>query len=192
MSFFLRETGVSYQFNRIDTWEDRLDLKTKLNYKIPRQVSMYRIDLKWVGANLNNKIETGEPVHGFNNYYLQNCPNGINGVKTFKDLTYKNIYRNIDLHYYEKNGNLKYDYIINATTDYKQIRIRVEGADKIEIQKDGSIILNTEFGQITEDAPYAEQAGQKIEAYWKVDGNILSFELGNYNPNLPIILDPLI
>ena len=74
--------------------------------------------------------------------------NGVQFVKTYTGVTYKNIYKNIDLHYYEVNGQLKYDYLVAAGADYKQIVLEIEGAEKISINGKGELVLVTPLGKV--------------------------------------------
>ena len=89
------------------------------------QQTIYRIDLNWVNANKNLIPTTDQTLEGCNNYYLESCPSGALNVKSYTGVTLHNLYKGINLHYYEKQGQLKHDYIIAPNTDYKQIKLKV-------------------------------------------------------------------
>lgn len=173
MVYHLRNNGISYQLSR---------RKDKLN-------EIYRLDINWVNSNSVYQIKTDEVLNGFENFYNGNQP--VLNVRTFKGTTYKNIYNRIDLHYYDNAGDLKYDFIVAPFADYKKIKLEIEGAEAIELQADGSLILVTPFGNIVEGAPVVYQKGKKVEARWVVNKNTLTFEISNYNNTLPLIIDPL-
>jgi len=198
MVFHLRNDGISYQLNRVDTWklEDTLlnphhRMMPGENKKVPDQISIYRVDINWLNCNKNFTLQQDESLSGYANYYHEVCPNGVHEVKTYKGVTYRNIYNNIDLHYYEKEGSLKYDYIVSPHTDYKQIQLQIQGAEIISFQKDGSVLIKTPLGEISEGVPIAFQNGQKLSAKWVIKNNVLSFEIENYNPNLQLLIDPV-
>jgi hypothetical protein len=63
-----------------------------------------------------------------------------------------NIYDGIDIHYYfdkEEDGSIgfRYDFIVNPGADINQIKFKLEGADKYEINSDGELVLHTSFGE---------------------------------------------
>ena len=190
MAVHIKKTGVSYQLYRVDHYKEVEDLKTKEKRKEIAQQTIYRVDLNWVNANINFVRIEDEDLPGYNNYYLENCPNGALGVNSYKGVTLKNIFNGIDLHYYEKNGELKHDYLVAAHTDYEQIHVKVDGAE-ITINEDGSLLFNTPLGKIQEGKPIVFQNGKILNASWKIDGNILSFKIEDYNPNYPLIIDPV-
>jgi hypothetical protein len=192
MVFYLRNNGISYQLSRVDSWKEEKDNKFNEKIKVPDQSTLYRLDINWLNVNENIRVEKCKPLEGYNNYYLEVCPTGIHNVKSYKGVTYKNIYNNIDLHYYEKDGNLKYDYIVAPKADYKQIQLEIKGAKKIEVQNDGSIIFNTPLGQIQEEAPIVYQNGKKLKSKWIKKNNVLSFDVIGYNQSLPLLIDPAI
>ena len=199
MVFHLRNDGISYQLNRVDSWktEDTLfnphhRMMPGENKKVRDQISIYRIDINWLNCNKNFTLQPDDSLPGYSNYYHEVCPNGVHDVKTYKGVTYKNIYNNIDLHYYEKGGNLKYDYIVAPYTDYKQIQLQIEGAEKITLQKDGSVLIKTALGDIAEDAPIIYQDGAKLQSKWTLKNNILGFEVASYNPAYELIIDPVV
>ena len=173
MVYHLRNNGISYQLHR----------------KTEKQSEIYRLDVNWLNINSVNNIEKDEALPGYDNFYKGNTP--ALEVKTYNGVTYKNIYNNIDLHYYEKSGDLKYDYIVAPSADYKQIQIEIKGAEKIVTQPDGGLLLKTPFGDILEGAPLVYQNGKKLNAKWNVNHNTLSFDIDNYNPVLPLLIDPI-
>ncbi len=173
MVYHLRNNGISYQLtNRKDN-----------------QSNIYRVDLNWMNVNKNIIIQTEGVLKGFDNYYTGSVP--VLNVKSYSGVIYKNIYNNIDLHYYAKEGQLKYDFIVAPNSDYKQIKLRVDGAEHITMQRDGSLILRTPMGDISEGTPLVYQNGKKIEAHWQITGNFLCFDITGYDPSLPLLIDPL-
>lgn len=152
--------------------------------------SIYRIDLTWLNHNSNFNIKEDEALTGYENYYLENCANGALLVKSYKGITLKNLYEGIDLHYYQKNGELKHDYIVAAYADYKQIQVLVEGAE-ISLNKDGFLLLTTPLGKVQEGAPIVYQNGRKLKAQWRVTNNVLQFDVDGYDPAYELIIDPV-
>lgn len=190
LAFYLGENGISYQLVRIDSFKDVKDIRPKLNYTSVKKVTIYRIDCSWKNSNKNIKFLNEKELKSHSNFYLESCPSGITGVKSYGGVFLKNLYSGIDLHYYEKNNSLKCDYILAPGSNYKQIQIELKGASIIKM-KNGSLLLKTPLGEIEEGEPIVYQGKNKIAAEWVINGNTLSFELGNYNKNLPLIIDPV-
>lgn len=189
--FHLRTNGVSYQLQKVDKWKEIEDPKTNTKQKLAEQTTIYRLDLTWLNANNYYSIVTEKAYDGFSNYYSEVCPKGTQNVKSYSSIWYKNLYDQIDLHYYEKNNALKYDYIVAPGGDYKKIRIKIDGSQGISVQKDGSLLLKTPLGDISEEAPIVYQASKRLEAKWLLTDNILSFDIENYNPKLELVIDPV-
>lgn len=187
MTYHIKNSGVSYQLMRVDTWKNIPSKKEK----VADQNTIYRIDLNWLGTNSNFTRSTDEVLPGISNFYNAVCSDGAINVKSYTGVWLNNIYNNINLHYYSGKSGLKYDYIVKAGADYKQIKFQVTGAEIIP-QPDGSLKLNTPLGTIIEGAPIAFQNGQALKTKWIVQNNVLSFEVENYNPQLELILDPAV
>ncbi len=195
MNFHLKNSGISYQLYKIEkTDSNPTKLRTALFKKnLPAEnVSIYRIDIKWLNANNNVTVEKGQALPDHDNYYSEVCPNGITNVKSYKELMYKNIYSGISLHYYSKDERLKYDYIIAPYADYKQIQLQINGAENISLNEKGELIIKTPFGDITEQAPLVLQNGKQLTAKWIVTNNVVSFDIRNIDPKLQLIVDPLV
>ncbi|MBL7932673.1 MAG: T9SS type A sorting domain-containing protein [Bacteroidia bacterium] len=190
MSLQIKQTGVSYQLYRVEKYKEVQDEKTKTARRQIGELSIYRVDMSWLHSNKNLKAASLDALPGYCNYYLTSCPNGALRVNSYKSVLLRGLYEGIDLHYYEKNSTLKYDYIVAPYANYKQIEVQVEGA-KIKVGKDGSLILKTPFGEISEGAPLVFQNSRQLKAKWLIKGNILSFYIEDYDPAQELIIDPV-
>lgn len=199
LAVHIKKTGVSYQLYKFETkTRSKKETRKPCEFALPPiqlendqlMQTIYRIDLNWINVNKNFTALTDEALQGYNNYYLASCPNGALNVKSYKGILLKNLYQGIDLHYYEKKGELKHDYIVAPNTDYKKIQLKVEGAE-ISFDKDGSLLLSTELGTVKEDAPVVFQNGKTLKSRWLLTKDILSFEIENYDPTYELIIDPV-
>lgn len=190
ITFHIANSGISYQLFRVDKYKESVDPKTNEKIKEIEQQTIYRTDIKWLNANTTPIVKTDGALPGYTNYYLEQCSIGALNVKSYKGVTLQNIYNQIDLHYYEKNGQLKCDYIVAPHADYKQIQLKVEGAE-LQLQKDGSLLIKTPLGKIEEQAPLVYQNGKQLKARYNIKNNIISFEIENYNAIYELIIDPV-
>ena len=190
MTFHLKTSGVSYQLTRVDSYKEVEDPKTHQTRKEIDQQTIYRVDLSWLNANSNLRTSTDKTLEGCNNYYLESCPDGALNVKSYTGVTVHNLYNGINLHYYEKEDQLKHDYIVAPGANYQQIQLKVDGAT-VRINEDGSLTLTTPLGKIIEGAPIVYQNGKQLKANWSLKNNRLGFEIENYNPSQELIIDPV-
>lgn len=190
MAVHIKTSGVSYQLYGTASYKETENTGTNEKGQEPDQQNIYRIDLSWLNCNTHLTSTEDETLPGYSNYYTDNCPEGALNVKSYKGITLNNLYDGIDLHYYEKNGELKHDYLVAPHADYKQIRLQVKGAG-ISVNKDGSLLLTTPLGDVQEGAPLVYQRGIQKKARWKVENNSLCFEIEKYDPGAELVIDPV-
>ena len=190
LTFHLKNNGISYQLNRVDRWKEVSDIRTKEKRKEIDVCTIYRLDVNWLNANANLQVVKGRAYEGFDNYYLESCPHGVLKVESFEDVTYQNIYGGIDLKWYQKDGHLKYDYIVAAGANYKNIQLKFSGATNLTLNQKGEVLISTPLGDVIEQAPIVIQNGNQLPSYWLINNNTLSFEIKNLNPKQAFVIDP--
>lgn len=191
LTFHLRNNGISYQLFKEDKWKEIENHKTKKKQLVSTQQTIFRIDINWINAATNTQIIKEKESNDYLNYYTVGCPDeGILGVKSYEEITYKNLYHGIDLKWYEKNGELKYDFLCNPGSNYKQIQLEINGADEIYINDNGELVIKTPLGLIIEKAPLVFQCKKVLKSSWIIKKNIACFEIENLNSNLPFCIDP--
>lgn len=133
--------------------------RTEYDYKY----QYHRMDIDFVGANKNPEIIAEGKSVDYDNYYnIPNRPEGIEKVHRFQKITYKNLYRNIDLVFFKPDDSLKpieYNFIVNSGGKISDIKLKFKGA-KTQI-KDGKISMNLRFGEMQENIPHS----------WEENGN---------------------
>ncbi len=188
--YHLKNNGISYQLSKPTAFKLVEGLKTKQKIKYATQTTIYRVDVNWLNANKNCSIQTGQALNDYTNYYNAACPNGVTDVKSYETLLYKNLYEGIDLKWYSKQGNLKYDFIVQPNANPNSIQLQINGAQSILITKNGELHIKTPLGTIVEQAPIAYQGNTIIKTKWILKNNCASFLVENYNKQLPLIIDP--
>lgn len=130
------------------------------------------------------------------NYLFGSDPSGwIKNVPQYEQLTYENMYNNIDVRYSLINNQLKYDIIVKENGKVKDIKIKFDGIKKLEIDHSGKLVVETPWGIYKEDIPYTYQnINGKVNAvdakYKLLSNNTFTFEISQYNPVYPLIIDP--
>lgn len=159
------------------------------------------VSLRWDNANPAPGISAGQPLPGVVNYIRGSDPQQWRSdIPTYGEIVYHALYPGIELHYGSENGRLKGTYLVAPGSDPFQIRWRYDGAQQINLTKQGDleIVLVAENGRhtLTEAAPIAWQMAGRQEiavpvAYQLHADNSIGFHLPDgYDPALPLVLDP--
>lgn len=176
LSVFVGNGKLHYQF-----------FKKQTKAEVGAIYNMYRMDVELVGANTSGQAVTGERLGYYENYYLPGIDKNDATAHTYSNLIYKNVYPNIDWTLSTQNGILKQEFIVHKGGNPGDIRIRYNGAQELFINADGALMASTPFGSITEAAPVSyQQNGINVISSYKLDGNILSYNIGQYSGELTI------
>ncbi len=154
--------------------------------------------MKVVGASTSAAAEGADELAGKANYFNGNDPSEWRtNVPTYGRVRYDDVYAGVDLVYYGNQRQLEYDFHIAPGSDARSIKLRFEGADKIEVDAAGDLLLMLGDAVIRQPKPfiYQEVAGARRE----VDGGYLvgkdrhvSFRVDEYDRALPLVIDPVL
>jgi len=168
------------------------DKSDKPRYK--KEIMLIRAE--FIGANPNPEIVGEDRLSHNCNYFYGNDPTKWRtDVPNYSAITYKDIWPGIDLRYHGNGQGMKYDFIVNPGADICQIRVRYDGVNNLAVTSNGDLQADTRFGIIFENIPaiYQEHGSRKTELagrYAIVEPGVFGFEAENYNPNLPLVIDP--
>lgn len=147
------------------------------------------------GAVSPKSIEKSKPSSNEFNYFLGNDRSRwSSGVKGFQEVTLTELYPNIDLALFQGKLKLKYEFVVKPEGQPDAIQIEYVGQEKIKIDAKGRLVLQTALGQIIEEKPRAYQIinGKIVDVpcAFVLEGNVMSFELGKYRKDKPLVIDP--
>jgi hypothetical protein len=152
--------------------------------------------LQFVGARANVQPRAAGPQSGTANYFTGSDPEGWRtGVPLFQAIKYANLYPGIDLIYYGNQDRLEYDLVVGPGASWRSIRLAFGGAQKIEIDRQGNLRLQTSSGWVTHGRPAVYQSVQGIRRkvsgqYVFSGGHEVGFDIGAHDPSRPLIIDP--
>jgi PKD repeat protein len=120
----------------------------------------------------------------------------VTGVPLFSSVRYENLYPGINLLYHGGMNTLKSEYIVDSGADPTAIRMAYSGQNKITVDDDGNLVITTAAGSFLETAPFSYQIvnGAKVSVrcgFGIDEEGQVSFELGPYNPTIPLVIDPV-
>ena len=190
-------TGI--KFKALDKQAHYSFLKNAIDVSLPNlkneMAPAYK--MKFLGANatsiLKGEDKTINPQFGIRNYITENGK--ISNVPFFKEILYEELWNHIDASFYNSMEGLKYDFIIKPGGNPDQIKVELDGVEKLKVNARGELEFLTAHGKLFKGSPYTYQIinGKKhtIKSKYKVDNAILSFELEDYNKSYPVIIDPI-
>jgi Beta-propeller repeat len=118
-------------------------------------------------------------------------------IPTFERIRYPGLYPGISLDWYGNQRQLEYDFRVAAGANPAQIGMRVAGADAVRVTEKGDLVIKAGGETVRQRAPIAYQStegGQRerIEVNFAVEQNTVRFDLGAYDKDRPLVIDPLI
>jgi len=155
------------------------------------------IQLRFIGASSKPTIEGLRQSSTVVNYFLGNDPaKWYTNVPVYEAVIYRDLYPGIDLNFHGIGDRLKSEFVVKPGADPTLIRMAYSGTNELLLES-GRLVVRTELGELVEEAPIAYQLikGQHVyvEVHYKLfpDGRI-GFAVGEYNPNYPLIIDPVL
>jgi len=187
--------------------EDPTALESALAQAEEKQaVEQTVLRMQLVGANAAPQMVGLEELPGKVNYFLGNDPAKWRAnVPTYAKVKYQDVYLGVDLVYYGNQGQLEYDFVIAPGADPAVIRLDFAGAEKLELDAEGELVMNIAGEQVRMRKPviYQERDGKREEisggyallSHEAEEGEGLhqvGFRLGRYDTGRPLVIDPVL
>lgn len=154
--------------------------------------------MKFAGAKSAPRLAGEGELEGKSNYFIGRDPRKWRtGVATYKSVRYYDLYPGIDLLYYGNQRQLEYDFIVAPGADPKAARVSFEGADRLEIDAKGELVIHTEAGEVRQPKPFAYQQSDGVKAEvacrYRLEGRReVAFDLGRYDSGSELVIDPVL
>jgi len=168
----------------------------KHDAKAPVKSVALRMSL--VGAARKPVVSGLDEQTGKANYFIGKDPaKWRTNVPTYAKVHYRNVYPGIDLVYYGNQRQLEYDFVIAPGVDPKKIVLAFKGADKVQIDSRGDLVVRAAGGDIRQHKPivYQEIDGIRQEiagSYVRKGANRVGFEVAAYDTTRPLVIDPIV
>jgi hypothetical protein len=154
--------------------------------------------MQLVGGNPEPKIIGKEALPGKVNYLIgKDQGKWHTGIPTYGKVAYEGIYPGVDLVYYGNQGQLEYDFVVAPGADPGKVKLLFRGADKIEVNPAGELVLRAASGEIRMHKPvvYQEVNGirKPIEgSYLLKYGQEVGFQVAAYDAERTLVIDPVL
>lgn len=184
-----QDSRVAAQNSKVQTRRSKVD--DAIKNAAPKVLRM-----KFIGADRTATAIGADKLPGKVNYFTGNVPSEWRTeVPTYARVSYGQIYPGVDLVYYGNQRQLEYDLVVSPGSDARDIKLQFDGADKIEVDAAGDLLLSLGETVIRQPKPvaYQEVSGERraVEARYAVDpeGQV-GFAIGAYDTQNPLIIDP--
>jgi gliding motility-associated-like protein len=193
---YLQNDGIL--FNLIDGEQMNRYVQSHYDKSLPKNTKPMRYHaykVNFVGMNENYNISSSSKTPEYYNYFLSSDRSKwASKAHGYHRVRYENLYNGIDMQFYSKIFNLKYDFIVQPNADPSQIQLDYEGANSVAI-KNNKLHVYTDVNHIIEDEPYAYQlvngVKTKVACKYVLKENSVSFEFPDgYDTSLELIIDP--
>ncbi|MEM1135762.1 MAG: SBBP repeat-containing protein [Bacteroidota bacterium] len=189
---YLKPDGIIYSFMKTEG-EDTFESE-KLKEEKDKTIEKASLLMHWKGVNPNVTIKAEEQGLEVRHYYNTGTPAGITGVKSYGKIIYENIYDHIDLVFYTKNNELKYDFVIKPGGNLQDIQLAYSGNDQLSINPKGELVVAGKLGELKEGKPYTYQIQDacdiEVGNQYKIENGVVTFEVGDYDKKENLIIDP--
>lgn len=156
------------------------------------------VRLKLVDARATASAVGRDPLPGKVNYLTgQDAKRWRTGIATYRKAAYEDVYPGIDLVYHGDQGQLEYDFIVEPGADPDVIALHVDGADWLQIDDAGDLVVHIGDRQMRQQKPvvYQQIGGARTEIageYVLLESGQVKFGLGKYDESVPLVIDPVL
>ncbi len=162
------------------------------------QIDGSAVSVRFIGANTSLTPSPFGRSSEYYNYFLgtDTCRWAANAY-AYSGFIYPSLYAGVDLKVYSSGNSIKYDFIVAPNSDASAVRLEYQGADELEIDPSGDLLVKTTLGSMIEKKPVAYQFidGRKVfvACRYVLSGNQLSFSFSEgYDPCYELVIDPLL
>lgn len=154
--------------------------------------------MKVSGAHRDPQIMGVDELPGKTNYFISQDPKKwVTDVPTYAKILYHDIYAGVDLIYYGNQRQLEYDFRVAPHVDPSVIKLKFEGASKLEVNREGDLVLHVAGEELRQLKPiiYQEMDGvrQMVAGSYVLKGkDEIGFQLGSYDRTRPLVIDPVL
>jgi len=156
------------------------------------------VQLRFSGAHQALELVPQELSEHKTNYLVgDEVPDFRTDIPNYARVLYRQVYPGIDVAFYGKNGVVEYDLLLQPGADPGRIELEFAGAEKLELDASGDLLIHTAAGVLTQHRPavFQEQDGKRefVGADYRiVDDRKVRLQLASYDPARPLTVDPVL
>lgn len=121
----------------------------------------------------------------------------LRNIPTYGRVSYSSVLPGVDLHFYGNQQQLEYDFVFAPYAAPGSLRLKVEGAEKVSLAEDGSLMVRVGGHDFRWGAPSSYQVVDGVRrrvksSYILRASNEFAFEVGVYDGTRPLVIDPVL
>ena len=193
----LDSTDAAFWLSKSTTTPNRIHgLKSGLPRAVLSEVQVVTIHLQ--GVNAEARMAGSGELPGKVNYLIGNDPSAWRtGMGLFSRVQVQGIYPGINLVYYCGQQQLEYDFTVAPQADPSAVALQIEGADYVRVDDNGDLVLQVGDAEIRQHKPVIYQEVRGVMkpvagGYRLLDRDTAGFWVGDYDRNLPLVIDPVV
>jgi len=150
-----------------------------------------------IGSRTEASIIPEVPLAGIATYSRLGATDVSVAAPTYAKVRYADLYPGVDLVYYGRARQLEYDFVVAPGADAGQIALSFGGAERLEVDVSGDLVLHTVAGELRQPRPVVYQdidgARHHVSGDYVVDADgHVRFRLGAYDASRALVIDPLL
>lgn len=157
--------------------------------------------IKPVGARDAKQVSGVNELQTKSNYLIGNDSSKWHtDIPNYARVEYSEIYPGVNLAFYGTQQALEYDFIVSPGADPDNITLSIEGADRVELDNNGDLVLHVAGEKVYHRSPLTYQNDQSVAGgrrpvtsrYVLKGGNQIGFAVENYDASKPLVIDPVV
>ncbi len=117
-------------------------------------------------------------------------------VATYRSVSLGEVWAGVDVSLSAGARRVEKVFTVSPGASPEAIRVRVTGAEALRVDPEGRLVAGTGQGEIVFGAPIAFQEAEgvrrPVEVEYAVGGATYGFRVGDFDPSLPLVIDPLL
>lgn len=190
---FFNASGFTYEFlELVPLSHGQMEKAERRQQPFPDKNKTASVHLSWLNTNGAQEVIPGDVQP----HYLTFGGPEYNS-RTFKKITYKNLYPNIDVEYLVPRDSVqgvKYNVILHPGADPGKLRMAYTGDTRgVSLMKNGSVRIRGDIDDIIEQPPVTfSREGKQLRSRFVVENGEIAFQVDGYNPASGAVIDPWI
>jgi hypothetical protein len=155
------------------------------------------VRLSFEDANESVALVGEDRQRARHNYFVGRDRSGWRcDVPSYASVLYRGLYDGLDLRVRDQSGRLEYDLLIAPGADVGRAVISCDGIAALKIGADGSLVMQTALGPITQKPPTTWQvlaSGERVPvecSYCLVSDRSYGFEVPDRQADAALVIDP--
>jgi hypothetical protein len=158
-----------------------------------------RVDISLERGNPAPVIEPLDRLAARTDYFTGSRAHWRAGVSQFARIAYRSVYPGVDIVYYGNPDQLEYDLQLHPGADPHTIRLRFQGADRIDVTPEGDLRVECAGANLIQKRPVLYQEDTNTSERRTIAGryrllarDIVGVEVADFDRSRTLVIDPVL